>query len=134
MSKLLGGHSVTVSPVSYHYHIKQQRVLGWLAQCSGSGNWCRPLSESCHRHGGLFGRHLYLGLRFRLRDGAGNLSQACRTSSSDHGNLSRHARAARQSQLTIPWCPTRALLSEELQRARHAWRLPRGPYYKGVTR
>ena len=62
MSKLLGGHSVTVSPVSYHYHIKQQRVLGWLAQCSGSGNWCRPLSESCHHHGGLFGRHLHLGL------------------------------------------------------------------------
>jgi hypothetical protein len=46
MSKLLGGHSVTVSLVSYHYHIKQQRVLGWLAQCSGSGNWCRPLSLS----------------------------------------------------------------------------------------
>ena len=40
-------------------------------------------------------------LRGKLRDGAGNLLLACFTSTSDHGNLQRHARAARQSQLTI---------------------------------
>ena len=62
-----------------------------------------------------------LGLRFRLRDGAGNLTQACHTVPHHHGNLSSHAAAARQSQLTIPWCRTRDNLSSHCCPARPAW-------------
>ena len=60
-------------------------------------------------------------LRGKLRDGAGNLSQACRTSSSDHGNLRSHARATRHSQLTFSWCRTRDNLSSHCCPARPAW-------------
>ena len=60
-------------------------------------------------------------LRGKLRDGAGNLSQACRTSSSDHGNLRSHARATQHSQLTFSWCRTRDNLSSHCCPARPAW-------------
>ena len=79
------------------------------------------------RHGGL-------RLREKFRDGAGKPGHVPDTLGHKHGNLQHHVAAARQSQLTIPWCPTRDILSGELPRARHAWYVPRGPYYKGVTR
>ena len=66
-----------------------------------------------------------LRLRFRLRDGAGNPGHVSDTLGHKHANLQHHVAAARQSQLTIPWCPTRDILSGELPRARHAWYVPR---------
>ena len=87
----------------------------------------RQRQAPSRRHGGL-------RLREKFRDGAGNMDQPWHTVAHPHGNLRRHVPAARQSQLTIPWCPTRDILSSCCWEARAAWYVPRGPYYKGVTR
>ena len=68
--------------------------------------------RSRHSATGTFPATHGLRLRGKLRDGAGKLRHVLGTARHMHGNLRRHAAAARQSQLTIPWCPTRDLLSE----------------------
>ena len=66
------------------------------------------------RHGGL-------RLREKFRDGAGKLGHRSDTLGHKHGNLSRHAAAARYSQLTFSCCRTRDFLSSHCCPARAAW-------------